>query len=154
MNTTFDKRDLVEYIEQFVDLKDCGKYYTARCPFHNDKNPSFVVYPNKNPQEARWVCLACQPKGGDIIDFCMLYHKLSFYEAKAIVCEELTPQEVLSRQIKARYTYRPYDRLLLAKRLYEKFGKEPLSKSIERSRRVDEALAKDAFNEIEAIFEE
>ena len=39
--------DIVEVIESRVPLKRAGRDYTARCPFHDERSPSFSVSPAK-----------------------------------------------------------------------------------------------------------
>jgi len=54
---------------------------TALCPFHNDRHPSFSV----SLKTGAFICFACGISGGDIIDFHMKRHNLSFISA----CKEL-----------------------------------------------------------------
>ena len=46
-----------------VQLRKTGKNFVGLCPFHNDRSPSLVVYP-----ENLWWCYACQI-GRDAVDF-------------------------------------------------------------------------------------
>ena len=84
-------RPIIEIIEQEAPTLDLIKhdgdrpYYTAKCPFHDDKNPSFIVYEGTQ----RWSCFSCDPDGGTVIDFVMRYNKISFEEAYAKCTEEL-----------------------------------------------------------------
>lgn len=48
----------------------------AKCPLHEDRSPSFVIYPETN---SCW-CFGCQ-KGGDSIAIVRLLNNLSFIEA-------------------------------------------------------------------------
>ena len=60
-----------------IELKQHGsRDYIGRCPFHEDKNPSFVVTPHKN----LFHCLGCDA-AGSVIDFVMKLDGLSFREA-------------------------------------------------------------------------
>jgi hypothetical protein len=59
-----------------IKLKVAGKNYMARCPFHEDKNPSFYVYPDTNS----FYCFGCH-KGGDVIKFVESYFGYGFKEA-------------------------------------------------------------------------
>jgi|Deesub1362B_J571_1020462.scaffolds.fasta_scaffold00223_28 DNA primase len=52
------------------------KYYKGLCPFHAEKTPSFVVY----PQSQRFYCFGCGAKG-DVIDFIMKLRSFNFKEA-------------------------------------------------------------------------
>jgi hypothetical protein len=63
-----------------VSLFRSGKELRGLCPFHADKNPSFVVNPEKN----RWYCFACAV-GGDAIRFVEKFHGLSFKDALSLL---------------------------------------------------------------------
>ena len=68
--------DIVELIESRVELKRQGREYTACCPFHNEKTPSFTVSPNKQ----FYHCFGCGVHG-NAIDFVMEYDRLDFRDA-------------------------------------------------------------------------
>jgi DNA primase (bacterial type) len=65
-----------EYFRRFIKLKKVGMIYQSSCPFHDEKTPSFYVYPaghidkEKNaPQEhATFYCFGCGA-GGDLFEF-------------------------------------------------------------------------------------
>ncbi|WP_374729018.1 CHC2 zinc finger domain-containing protein [Thiolapillus sp.] len=46
-----------------IELKKHGKDYLGLCPFHDDKEPSLVISPDKN----LWHCLGACNEGGDVI---------------------------------------------------------------------------------------
>jgi len=50
-----------------VKLEKRGADFVGRCPFHDDRTPSFVVSPKKN----LWNCLGACGAGGDVIAFVM-----------------------------------------------------------------------------------
>lgn len=60
----------------FLRLRRSGKNYSALCPFHSEKHPSFYIYPETNT----FYCFGCQ-KGGDVIKFVELAFGYSFKEA-------------------------------------------------------------------------
>ena len=68
--------DIVDIIDSHVPLKKMGSNYTARCPFHNEKSPSFNV--NRNKQF--YHCFGCGA-GGNVITFLINFNHLSFVEA-------------------------------------------------------------------------
>ncbi len=68
--------DIVEVIDGRVPLKKAGREYTACCPFHNEKTPSFTVSPTKQ----FYHCFGCGAHG-TAIGFLMEYEHLSFPEA-------------------------------------------------------------------------
>lgn len=76
-----DKPEIVSIIEREISLKKSGKYFIGRCPFHDDKNPSLIIYPDTQ----RFKCYGCQ-QSGDVIEFVRQYHGLSFREALQELC--------------------------------------------------------------------
>ena len=67
--------NIVELINRFVPLKQVGSRFVAPCPFHEETKPSFSVNP-----DGYFYCFGCQ-KHGDIFDFWMEYHGVTFREA-------------------------------------------------------------------------
>jgi len=43
---------IAETINRFIEIKRRGSEYVARCPFHNDKSPSFCIVPRKKKPSA------------------------------------------------------------------------------------------------------
>lgn len=68
--------DIVEVIDSRVPLKKKGKEYSACCPFHSEKTPSFTVSQNKQ----FYHCFGCKANGS-AISFLMEYEHLSFPDA-------------------------------------------------------------------------
>ena len=75
--------EIVDVIDARVPLKKAGREYTACCPFHNEKTPSFTVSPNKQ----FYHCFGCGAHG-TAVGFLMDYEHMSFPEA----VEELARQ--------------------------------------------------------------
>lgn len=71
-----DRTDIVGVIEGYVPLRRVGANYVARCPFHNEKTPSFTVSPTKQ----FYHCFGCGAHG-TAITFLMEHAGLSFVEA-------------------------------------------------------------------------
>lgn len=59
----------------FKKLRKLGSRHTALCPFHNEKTPSFTIYPNNT-----FHCFGCQ-KHGDAINFVQYLKKSNFKTA-------------------------------------------------------------------------
>lgn len=68
--------DIVAVIEQRVPLKKAGREWTACCPFHNERSPSFTVSPTKQ----FFHCFGCGVHGS-AIKFLMDYDRLEFPDA-------------------------------------------------------------------------
>ncbi|MBM3367107.1 MAG: DNA primase [Betaproteobacteria bacterium] len=68
--------DIVEVIDRYVKLKRSGANYSACCPFHTEKSPSFTVSPTKQ----FYHCFGCGAHG-TAIGFMMEYGGMGFVEA-------------------------------------------------------------------------
>jgi DNA primase len=68
--------DIVDVVERYVPLKKAGANYEARCPFHNDKSPSFTVSRSKQ----FYHCFGCGAHG-NAIGFLMEYNGMTFPDA-------------------------------------------------------------------------
>src|SRR5512138_64455 len=70
------RTDIVELIHARVPLKRQGREYSARCPFHDERSPSFTVSPTKQ----FYHCFGCGAHG-TAISFLMNYDRLEFLDA-------------------------------------------------------------------------
>jgi DNA primase len=70
------RTDIVELIGSRVPLKRQGREYSARCPFHDERSPSFTVSPTKQ----FYHCFGCGAHG-TAISFLMNYDRLEFLDA-------------------------------------------------------------------------
>ncbi len=68
--------DIVDIIQRHLQLKKTGANYSACCPFHNEKSPSFTVSPSKQ----FYHCFGCGAHG-DAIGFLMEYSGLGYIDA-------------------------------------------------------------------------
>ena len=68
--------DIVDVIGAALPLKRAGANFTALCPFHREKTPSFFV----NPRKQVFHCYGCH-KGGDVFSFVRDYEGLDFVGA-------------------------------------------------------------------------
>ena len=68
--------DIVEMIDRRVPLKKSGRDFTARCPFHDERTPSFTVSPTKQ----FYHCFGCGANGS-AIGFLMNFAHLEFRDA-------------------------------------------------------------------------
>lgn len=71
-----DTAQITDVVGDFVTLKRRGANYTACCPFHNEKTPSFYVSPSKGIYK----CFGCG-KSGTAVGFVMEHESLSYVEA-------------------------------------------------------------------------
>lgn len=79
-----EKLDIVEFIGGYVELKRVGSYYRGLCPFHQERNPSFFV----SPERQMFKCFGCGA-AGDVITFYMRIENLEFKEAVERLAEKL-----------------------------------------------------------------
>ena len=77
-----DNLSIVDVISTYVRLEKSGGRFRARCPFHNEKTPSFYV----SPERKSFHCFGCQA-GGDIFSFVEKIENIPFYEALKILAD-------------------------------------------------------------------
>jgi DNA primase len=95
--------DIVDIIGAYVPLKKAGANFTALCPFHKEKSPSF----NVNPHKQIFHCFGCH-KGGDVFTFVKDYENIGFVDAVRRLAERAkiplefdnNPAEQQSRHLK------------------------------------------------------
>lgn len=97
-----DTAQIVDVVGDFVTLKRRGANYTACCPFHNEKTPSFYV----SPAKGIYKCFGCG-KAGTAVSFIMEHESLSYSEALKylarkyhieVIEKEETAEEIALRQ--------------------------------------------------------
>lgn len=71
-----DATNIVDVVSEFVTLRKAGVNYKGLCPFHDDKNPSFMVSPAKNICH----CFVCGG-GGNAVNFLMRHEQITYPEA-------------------------------------------------------------------------
>ncbi|MBR5502514.1 MAG: DNA primase [Oscillospiraceae bacterium] len=77
-----ERNDVVELIGSYIALTQRGRLYTGLCPFHNEKTPSFTVYPDTQS----YYCFGCG-QGGDVITFIKNYENLEYIEAVKVLAD-------------------------------------------------------------------
>ncbi len=68
-----DRINIVEVVGQYVSLRKAGRNYSGRCPFHNERTPSFMV----SPERGTYMCFGCGEKG-DVFSFIQKLDGLDF----------------------------------------------------------------------------
>ena len=71
-----NRTDIVDVVQSRLQMKKAGKNYTACCPFHKEKTPSFSVSPDKQ----FYYCFGCGA-GGNALGFIMDHDNLDFPQA-------------------------------------------------------------------------
>lgn len=77
-----ERLDIVEVLGSYIKLEKAGKNFKARCPFHNEKTPSFVV----SQERQNYYCFGCGAKG-DIFTFVEESEGVDFKGALKILAE-------------------------------------------------------------------
>ncbi len=77
------RADIESVVSQYVNLKRKGRLLGGLCPFHNEKTPSFYVY----PETQSYYCFGCG-SGGDVITFTKNIENLDYVEAVKLLCEK------------------------------------------------------------------
>lgn len=80
------KSDIVSVIGKYVDLKKNGNEFSACCPFHNERTPSFTVQPEKQ----FFYCFGCGASG-DAIEFVSKFEDIGFRDAVKSIVGNVTP---------------------------------------------------------------
>ena len=70
------RTDIVDLIDSRVKLKKAGKNYSACCPFHREKSPSFTV----SREKQFYYCFGCGASG-NAVSFLMDYERKGFLDA-------------------------------------------------------------------------
>ncbi|TVR74734.1 MAG: DNA primase [Sphaerobacteraceae bacterium] len=71
-----DRLDIVDIIGQTVQLRKAGRSFKGLCPFHQEKTPSFIVF----PESQTFHCFGCHA-GGDLFNYVMQQDRIDFSEA-------------------------------------------------------------------------
>ena len=76
------KLDIVTVVSSYIKLDKAGTNFKGRCPFHNEKTPSFFV----SPDRGSYYCFGCQAKG-DIFTFVQEFEGLDFIGALKVLAD-------------------------------------------------------------------
>lgn len=138
--------DIVDIINRYVPLKRAGANFTACCPFHNEKTPSFMVSPSKQI----FKCFGCG-KGGNVITFMQEIERIDFRDAAKELAKQanidlakyqIDPKKNDDRQDEKEKIKRIHK--LAQKFFIEQLEKHPSAKKyLIEGRRLDEKIIKE-----------
>ncbi|MEG2720369.1 MAG: DNA primase, partial [Oscillospiraceae bacterium] len=122
------RADVENIISSYVTLKRKGKILSGLCPFHNEKTPSFTVY----PETQSYYCFGCGA-GGDVITFIRDIENLDYIEAAKFLADRVglaLPQDNFDNGLSKKRTLiyeanREVARFFNAQ-LYEKNGRDAI----------------------------
>jgi len=77
-----ERLNIVDLLGSYIKLEKAGKNMKARCPFHNEKTPSFFVSPDRDS----YYCFGCGAKG-DIFTFVQEFEGVDFFGALKMLAE-------------------------------------------------------------------
>jgi DNA primase len=77
-----ERLPITDIISSYIKLDRAGANFKGRCPFHQEKTPSFVV----SPERGSYYCFGCGAKG-DVFTFVQEFEKLSFKEALILLAD-------------------------------------------------------------------
>src|SRR5215207_7156723 len=139
--------DMVELVSQYTPLRRSGARYTGRCPFHEERTPSFSV----NAVDKLYHCFGCG-KGGDAISLVRELEQLDFAEAIAwlgdrfnveLEYEEVSPQvEEKRRRLESLYSVLEQATAYYERHLWDGPAGEPVRAYLE-SRGLGEAICRE-----------
>ena len=118
IDNLLSRTDIVDVVDQRVPLKKHGNNYTACCPFHQEKTPSFSV----NQERQFYYCFGCGA-GGNAIGFIMDYDKVDFPIAVETLAKdaglEVPHEESQTQKTKTKIDTSLYDVLSDANNYYQ-----------------------------------
>lgn len=88
-----EKLGIVDVVSKYLKLEKAGNNFKARCPFHNERTPSFFVSPTRNS----YYCFGCNAKG-DIFSFVEQFEGLDFVGALKVLGEKAGVQIVFENK--------------------------------------------------------
>lgn len=130
-----DRLSITDVVGAYIQLEKAGSNMRARCPFHNEKTPSFFVSPSRNT----YYCFGCGAKG-DIFSFVEQFEGLDFSGALRILGERAgVPIVFESKEVKNKRT-RLYEVLENATFFFEQNLEKEVQKYL-----VDRGLKEDTL---------
>ncbi len=78
-----DRLDIVDIVGQSVQLRKAGRSFKGLCPFHQEKTPSFIVFPDSQT----FHCFGCHA-GGDLFNFVMQQERIDFPETLRLLAHQ------------------------------------------------------------------
>jgi DNA primase len=136
-----ERTDIVALVDARVSLKKAGHEFAARCPFHDEKTPSFTVSPTKQ----FYHCFGCGAHG-TAISFLMEYDRLEFRDAVEVLAHNAgleIPQDAQDSAPSGPPREPLFEAMTLADRFYQaQLRRSPAVIDYLKNRGVSGAMAK------------
>ena len=133
-----ERLSINDVVGSYVKLEKAGSNYKARCPFHNEKTPSFFV----SPSRGSYYCFGCNAKG-DIFSFVEQFEGLDFVGALKVLAARAGVELVRENPKAKSEKDRLYAVLEVATEFFEKsFTADTEAKSYIAKRGVKEETVK------------
>ena len=136
-----ERLSIVDVISSYMQVEQSGKNFKAKCPFHNEKTPSFFI----SADRGTYYCFGCGEKG-DIFSFVQKFEGTDFMGALKLLAEragvtlEARPKDSNDKEKKELY----YEILEEATKFFESnFDKEPKARAYLVSRGLTDNSIKD-----------
>ncbi len=133
-----ERLSINDVISSYLTITQAGKNYKAKCPFHNEKTPSFFI----SPERGSYYCFGCGAKG-DIFSFVEHFEGTDFLGALKLLAEKAgVTLERKSYESKDK-TERLYDIMEEATTFFElNFERQPEARSYLRGRGLSDPTIK------------
>ncbi len=129
-----ERLNIIDVISAYTELHKAGRQFKAKCPFHNEKTPSF----NVSPERGMYHCYGCGV-GGDMFTFIQAIEGVDFKEALKILAEKANVELVPVSREKQSERDRQYATLEAATVFYtESLKKNPAALAYIQARGVSE----------------
>ena len=109
------KLDIIDVLKDYIQLQQAGSNWRAKCPFHRENSPSFMV----SREKQIWHCFGCG-EGGDIFSFVQKIEGVAFSEALRILAPKAGVILKRDQAVNASLRNKVLDVLDLARRYYAK----------------------------------
>ena len=141
------RADIVEVVDKRVTLKKSGKNYSACCPFHKEKTPSFSV----QPERQFYYCFGCGA-GGNAIGFIMNFDQTDFPQAVESLARDNGMEVPREENAAAARRQSENSKLFEVLELASKFYCQQLRRHEQRKSAVDYLKARGVSGEIARDF--
>lgn len=142
IDEVIEKNNIVDLINDYLPLKKAGQSYKGRCPFHNEKTPSFVV----SEEKQLYHCFGCGA-GGNIFTFLKDMENMSFPESLEFLAKRaniVLPQKGLETDKNYEFKKRLYEiHRLAANYYYLQLKKNASVLNYLKSRKIEAQTIKD-----------